>query len=101
MQLCCLDASLAIKPVIAKFQSVILTSGTLSPLDMYPKMLNFNPVVRASLEMSIVRPCICPMVVGRGGDQTPLTTKFEVRDTPAVVRNYGMLLVSLAGVVSS
>lgn len=33
-QLVCLDASLAIKPVLAKFQSVILTSGTLSPLDM-------------------------------------------------------------------
>lgn len=46
VQLTCLDASLAIKPVFQKFASVILTSGTLSPLDMYPKMLNFNPVVR-------------------------------------------------------
>jgi len=48
LQLTCLDASLAIKPVFQKFSSVILTSGTLSPLDMYPKMLNFNPVVRVS-----------------------------------------------------
>jgi DNA excision repair protein ERCC-2 len=99
MQLTCLDASLAIKPVFAKFQSVILTSGTLSPLDMYPKMLNFQPVVRVSLEMSIDRPCICPMVVTRGSDQTPLSTKFESREDPGVVRNYGALLTQTCAAV--
>ena len=35
----CLDASLAIKPVFERFKSVIITSGTLSPLEMYPKIL--------------------------------------------------------------
>jgi DNA excision repair protein ERCC-2 len=30
LQLCCLDASLAVKPVIERFNSVIITSGTLS-----------------------------------------------------------------------
>jgi DNA excision repair protein ERCC-2 len=35
----CLDASLAIKPVFERFKSVIVTSGTLSPLEMYPKIL--------------------------------------------------------------
>jgi DNA excision repair protein ERCC-2 len=98
MQLACLDASIAVKPVFDKFQSVILTSGTLSPLDMYPKMLNFNPVVRESLEMSVVRRCICPMVVSKGSDQTAMTTRFENRDDPSVIRNYGMLLVQLASV---
>ncbi|KAK3282581.1 hypothetical protein CYMTET_9690 [Cymbomonas tetramitiformis] len=44
MQLTCLDASLAIQPVLARFQSVIITSGTLSPIDLYPKLLNFHPV---------------------------------------------------------
>lgn len=34
LQFSCMDASLAIKPVLDKFQSVIITSGTLSPLDM-------------------------------------------------------------------
>ena len=52
MQLACLDASLAVKPVFERFRSVIITSGTLSPLDMYPKLLNFDPVVRVSLDMS-------------------------------------------------
>ena len=99
MQLTCLDASLAVKPVFERFTSVILTSGTLSPLDMYPKMLAFNPVVRVSLEMSILRPCICPLIVSRGSDQTPLTTKFENRDDPSVLRNYGALLLHTCATV--
>lgn len=99
MQLTCLDASLAIKPVFDRFASVILTSGTLSPLDMYPKMLAFSPVVRASLEMSITRPCICPLIVSRGSDQTQLSTKFELRDDPNVMRNYGALLLQTCATV--
>ena len=33
----CLDASIAIRPIFERFQSVVITSGTLSPLDMYPR----------------------------------------------------------------
>jgi DNA excision repair protein ERCC-2 len=62
----CLDASLAIKPVFSRFASVVITSGTLSPLDMYPKMLDFRPVVSASFTMTLARPCICPLIVGKG-----------------------------------
>ena len=42
LNLSCLDASIAIRPVLERFQSVVITSGTLSPLDMYPKMLNLT-----------------------------------------------------------
>ena len=66
MQLACLDASLAMRPVFEKFSSVILTSGTLSPLDMYPKILAFTPAVCVSLAMSVDRPCILPLIVSRG-----------------------------------
>ncbi|KAG8042095.1 hypothetical protein G9C98_000086 [Cotesia typhae] len=31
----CMDSSIAMKPIFDRFQSVIITSGTLSPLDMY------------------------------------------------------------------
>lgn len=62
----CLDASLAIKPVFSRFSSVVITSGTLSPLDMYPKMLDFRPVVSASFTMTLARPCICPLIIGKG-----------------------------------
>jgi len=41
----CLDASIAIKPVFERFSSVVISSGTISPLEMYPKMLQFNIVV--------------------------------------------------------
>ena len=82
----CLDASIAIRPVIERFQSVVITSGisgtyihtivhariplllesgTLSPIDLYPKLLNFNPVIRLSLPMSTFRPCLLPLLVTR------------------------------------
>ena len=35
------------------------------------------------------------MVVARGSDQTQLSTRFETRDDPAVLRNYGALLVQV------
>lgn len=59
---CCLDASIAIKPVFDRFQSVVITSGTLSPIDMYPKILDFHPVIMTSLTMTLARPCLLPMV---------------------------------------
>eukprot|EP01138_Halocafeteria_seosinensis_P011899 gb/GECG01012161.1/.p1 GENE.gb/GECG01012161.1/~~gb/GECG01012161.1/.p1 ORF type:complete len:845 (+),score=112.20 gb/GECG01012161.1/:1-2535(+) len=99
LQLACLDASLAVKPVFDKFQSVIITSGTLSPLDMYSRMLNFRPVVQASLEMSITRPCICPMMITRGSDQTPLSTKYETRDDETILRHYGSMVEQMCSVV--
>lgn len=58
----CMDSSIAMKPIFDRFQSVIITSGTLSPLDMYPKILNFHPVIMTSFTMTLARPCLLPMV---------------------------------------
>ncbi|MEW5309782.1 MAG: hypothetical protein WDW38_001642 [Sanguina aurantia] len=99
MQLCCLDASLAMKPIFAKFQSVVITSGTLSPIDLYPRILDFHPVAIRSFAMTLTRDCLCPVVVTRGPDQMPMSTKFEMRNDPGVTRNYGRLLVELSAVV--
>ncbi|GLI64983.1 hypothetical protein VaNZ11_008408 [Volvox africanus] len=99
LQLSCLDASLAMKPVFSKFQSVVITSGTLSPIDLYPRILNFNPVAIQSFQMTLTRDCLCPVVVTRGADQMPMSTKFEMRGDPGVMRNYGRLLVDLSAVV--
>lgn len=96
LQLVCLDPSLAIQPVFQKYSSVIITSGTLSPIDLYPKLLNFRPVVRESLPMSVYRACICPLMVTRGSDQMAISTKFDLRDDISVVRNYGTLLLEMA-----
>lgn len=92
----CLDASIAIKPVFDRFSSVIITSGTISPLDMYPKMLNFETVVQESYSMTLARRSFLPMIVTKGSDQVSISSRFEIRNDPSVVRNYGSLLVEFS-----
>lgn len=92
----CLDASIAIKPVFDRFSSVIITSGTISPLDMYPKMLNFQTVVQESYTMTLARRSFLPMIVTKGSDQTSISSRFEIRNDPSVVRNYGSLLIEFS-----
>ncbi len=41
MTLACLDSSLAMQPVFSKFKWVVLTSGTMSPIELYPRLLRF------------------------------------------------------------
>lgn len=95
IQLACLDSSLAIAPLFKRFGSVIITSGTLSPIDLYPKLLQFQPCVSESLSMSTFRPCIRPLVITRGSDQLGVSTKYEDRGDMGVIRNYGAMLVEL------
>ncbi|KAI1104435.1 putative excision repair protein rhp3 [Jackrogersella minutella] len=92
----CLDAAIAIKPVFDRFSSVIITSGTISPLEMYPKMLGFSTVVQESYAMTLARKSFLPMIVTRGSDQATISTSFAVRNEPSVVRNYGNLLTEFA-----
>ncbi|KAK9466326.1 hypothetical protein V1512DRAFT_209188 [Lipomyces arxii] len=89
----CLDASIAIKPVFDRFSSVIITSGTISPLDMYPKMLNFETVLQESYTMTLTRRSFLPLIVTRGSDQVAISSRFEIRNDPSVVRNYGNLFI--------
>lgn len=89
----CLDAAIAIKPVFERFSSVIITSGTISPLEMYPKMLGFNTVVQESYSMTLARRSFLPMIVTRGSDQGSISSSFQIRNDPSVVRNYGNLLI--------
>ncbi|OBT40634.1 DNA repair helicase rad15 [Pseudogymnoascus sp. WSF 3629] len=92
----CLDAAIAIKPVFDRFRSVIITSGTLSPLEMYPKMLNFTTVVQETYQMTLARRSFLPMIVTRGSDQVAISSGFQVRNEPSVVRNYGNLLTEFS-----
>ena len=92
----CLDAAIAIKPVFDRFSSVIITSGTMSPLEMYPKMLGFSTVVQESYTMTLARRSFLPMIVTRGSDQASISTGFQVRNEPSVVRNYGNLLTEFS-----
>ncbi|KAG5439589.1 hypothetical protein PCANB_002165 [Pneumocystis canis] len=92
----CLDASIAIKPVFSKFKSVIITSGTISPLDMYPKILQFNAIIQESYNISLARNSFLPMIITRGSNQVAISSKFEIRDDPSVVRNYGDILIEFS-----
>ena len=38
-------------------------------------------------------------IVSRGNDQVAISSKFETREDPAVIRNYGVLLVEMCRVV--
>lgn len=97
--LTCLDASLAIKPVFDRFSSVVITSGTISPLDMYPKMLGFESAVQESYAMTLTRNCFLPLVITRGADQVAISSRFEVRNDPSVVRNFGTVLIDYCKIV--
>ncbi|PHH83160.1 hypothetical protein CDD82_3325 [Ophiocordyceps australis] len=92
----CLDAAIAIRPVFERFYSVIITSGTISPLEIYPKMLDFATVIQESYPMTLARRSFLPMIVTRGSDQASISTSFKVRNEPSVVRNYGTLLTEFA-----
>ncbi|KAB5585370.1 hypothetical protein GE09DRAFT_1070441 [Coniochaeta sp. 2T2.1] len=92
----CLDAAIAIKPVFDRFSSVVITSGTISPLEMYPKMLGFSTVVQESYTVTLARDSFLPLIVTRGSDQSAITTGFKVRREPTLVRNYGNLLTEFA-----
>jgi len=96
IELSCLDASIAMRMVTERFSTVVLTSGTLSPLTIYPKLLNLSRVVISeSLSVSLARECIRPMVVTRSNDQTLLSSKFDLRNDNGVIRGYGSLLEEL------
>lgn len=99
LQLICLDPSIVMKPIFEHYNTVILTSGTLSPLDMFPKLLSFEPLVSISLTNTILRKNICPLILTRGNDQISVSTKYSVRIDPAIVRNYGSLIFEMSQVV--
>lgn len=99
LHLACLDASIALKSIFHKFKTVVLTSGTLSPMNMYPRLLNFQPCNSISISMTSIRQSICPLIVTKGTDQTALTSRFSERSDPSVLRNYGQLIFDICSVV--
>ena len=58
LQFYCLDASLATQPVFSKFRNVVLTSGTISPMEIYPKILNFRPKLVRAFNIALPRNAI-------------------------------------------
>lgn len=99
LTLACLDASVAMTPVWKCFPCVVLTSGTISPLEMYPKLLNFKPIVIRSIDIELSRNSIAPMIIGSTSDNTPISSEYKSRNDKAVTRNFAQLLISLSDIV--
>lgn len=99
MQMACLDCTFAFKPVVTHFKRVVITSGTLSPLSFYPKMLDFEPVTSTGFTMSFSRQCLLPLIASKGFMQAPLTSSYKHRSNPNVAIGYGLLLLEMCKVV--
>ena len=54
LELSCLDASIAMGAVIKRYGTVVLTSGTMSPLDIYPKLLRLKVVSTVATHLKVV-----------------------------------------------
>ena len=74
LRLVCCAASLGMKPITDIFKHVILTSGTLAPMDTLPKLLGFQPLVTRSICVD-PNPRLLPVVVTRGNDQVRKTAR--------------------------
>ena len=96
LQLTCLDASLAMKDLLSTTNSVILTSGTISPMDLYSTILGIEKSINVSIEPKWIRNSINPLVVGRASDQSLLTSAFSERGNSIVSKNYGELLLDFS-----
>jgi len=120
LRLYCVDPSIGMSHVFKNFRNVIITSGTLSPIEMYPKILCFAPSNITEISITLSRNAISPLIVTKGSDQMLLkntkddlyetldiedknydkvTTSFTARTDPSVVRNYGNLVISLCKIV--
>lgn len=99
LQFSCLDPSYASQTVFTRFNTVIITSGTLSPLPMLPKLLKFTPKISKSFKMTLTRSCVLPLVLSRGSDQVPLSSRFNLRQNEPVVRNLGVFVRDLCSIV--
>ena len=95
----CLDCTLTFEPVLRHFRRIVITSGTLSPLSFYPKLLNFQPVCAVDLTMSFSRQCLLPIIVSRGYLDAPLTSSFKHRTNPNVGKGYGLMLLEYAKII--
>ena len=59
----------------------------MSPMEMYPTLLDFKPLLMQSVQINLQRNSISPIVVGRGNDQLAISSEFQERNNKSVVRS--------------
>jgi len=103
LQLLCLDSKLAMQSIFSNSHKVIFTSGTLSPLSTFSKLLLppdlQEEALTAAIDIKLPRNIISPVIVTKGVDQLSMSSKFSERDNQGNIRNYGNLIVELSATV--
>lgn len=69
LRLTCLDASIAASHIFKHFKNVIIASGALSPVEIYPKSLNFVPTNIIEISITLNRNSIPSSNTTKGNDQ--------------------------------
>ncbi|MHA1607685.1 MAG: helicase C-terminal domain-containing protein [Candidatus Freyarchaeota archaeon] len=86
----CLDPRVAFSEILSeKPRAVILTSGTLSPVEGMAARLGVPEAFKRSYPSVIPKDNIMILAVGRGPSGKPLTTKYEMRGDEETVLEYG------------
>ncbi len=86
----CLDPKIAFGEIMEeKPRAVILTSGTLSPLDGVATRLGVPDAFKESYPSVIAKDNIMVLAVGRGPNGRTLTTRYEAREDEETMLEYG------------
>lgn len=96
IQLNCVDSTIAFKPVKKNFKRIIITSGTLSPLEFYHRLLDINPISSQDFSMSFARKCLCPIIVSKGFMNCKVTSQYKERKNENVAISHGKILLDAA-----
>ena len=65
-------------------------------MEIYPKILGFQPMVMKSFNINLPINTINPIIVSRSIDQLNLSSEYAERSNTAVIKNYGHFLVDVA-----
>ncbi|MEM2145729.1 MAG: helicase C-terminal domain-containing protein, partial [Candidatus Jordarchaeaceae archaeon] len=92
----CLDPKIAFDQILDENpRTVILTSGTLSPLKGTAQRLGLEDPFLQSYPTIIPEENILVLSISRGLNKKPLTTKFELRKDKETLLDYGYTIVEL------
>ena len=90
----CLDPSLAFNQIADQPHALILTSGTLSPLQGLEERLGIKAKIKKTYPPTITKGNILAIILTRGIHGKPLTTKYEARDEETALE-YGETIAKI------
>jgi DNA excision repair protein ERCC-2 len=67
----------------------------MSPLEMYPKMLNFKPKIVESINIDLARNSINPLIVTKGLEHLELSSEYTARGNIEITKSFGSMLIEL------